>query len=66
MVDNLRGNEYQGEYNEYIEVYSLGVDNLHIKLVLRTDSYGDNEAIASAQIVTPVVKQITDFEPINK
>ncbi len=66
MIDNLRGNEYQGEYNEYIEVYDLGVDKLHIKLVLRTDSYGDNEALVSAQIVTPVTKTVVDFEPVNK
>jgi hypothetical protein len=64
-VDNLRGEERQGEYDEIVEIYSLGEDDLHLKLVLRTDSYGDNESIHSVQIVKPITKQITDFEPIK-
>lgn len=64
-IDNLRGDERQGEYNEIIEIYSLGEDDLHIKLVLRTDSYGDGETVSSIQVVKPVVKQVTDFEPIK-
>lgn len=64
-IDNLRGGESQGDYDELIEVYSLGKDDLHIKLVLRTDSYGDNEFVHSIQIVKPIVKQITDFEPVK-
>lgn len=65
MVDNLRGEERQGEYNEIIEVYSLGMDDLHIKLVLHTDSYGDNETVTSMQIVKPVTKTVQDFETVK-
>lgn len=65
LVDNLRGDERQGEYNELIEVYSLGVDDLHIKLTLHTDSYGYDEAVHSIQIVKPVIKQVTDFEAVK-
>lgn len=64
IVDNLRGEDRQGEYNEIIEVYSLGVDDLHIRLTLRTNSYGYDEAVHSIQIVKPVVKQVTDFETV--
>ena len=32
---------------------------------MRTDSYGDNEFVYSIQIVRPIVKQVTDFEPIK-
>lgn len=64
-VDNLRGGESQRDYDELIEIYSLGEDDLHLKLVLRTDSYGDNEFVHSIQIVKPIVKQVTDFEPIK-
>ena len=64
-IDNLKGRESQGDYDEIIEIYSLGEDDLHLKLVLRTDSYGDNEFVSSIQIVRPVVKQVTDFEPIK-
>jgi hypothetical protein len=53
------------EYDELIEIYSLGEDDLHLKLILRTDSYGDNEFVSSIQIVKPIVKQVTDFEPIK-
>ncbi len=65
LIDNLRGREEQGEYNEIIEVYSLGVDDLHIKLTLRTNSYGYDEVVHSIQVVKPVVKQVTDFETIK-
>ena len=64
-IDNLNGRESQGEYDELIEVYSLGVNDLHLKIVLRTDSYGDNEYVHSIQIVKPIVKQVTDFEPVK-
>ena len=64
-IDNLKGEERQGEYNELIEIYSLGQDDLHLKLVFRTDSYGDNDFIQSMQIVKPIIKQVTDFEPIK-
>lgn len=55
---------YEGSYGEIIEIYELGEDDLHIKLVLRSDSYGENESIHSVQIVKPVVKTIQDFEVI--
>lgn len=55
----------EDDYSETTEIYSLGQDNLHIKLVLRTDSYGDNEFVHSVQIVKPIIKQITDFELID-
>lgn len=65
VIDNLRGDDRQGEYNEIIEIYSLGKDDLHLKLTLRTDSYGDNESVFSIQIVKPIIKQVTDFEPVK-
>lgn len=62
-VDSNEGS--QGEYNEITEVYSLGEDNLHLKLVLRTNSYGYDEAVYSVAIVKPVIKQVTDFETVK-
>ena len=56
--------EYEGGYTEIAEIYALGEDNLHIKLILRTDSYGDNQSVHSVQIVKPIVKQVTDFETV--
>ena len=64
IIDNLRGDERQGEYNETIEIYSLAEDDLHLKLVLRTNSYGEDESVHSIQVVKPTVKQVTDFEAI--
>lgn len=63
-IDNLGGYGSRGEYNETIEIYSLGVDDLHLKLILRTDSYGNDESVYSIQIVKPVQKTVTDFETI--
>lgn len=51
-------------YGETIEIYSLGEDDLHIKLQLKSDSYGDNLTVNSIQIVKPILKQITDFENV--
>lgn len=56
--------EHQGSYTDTVEVYALGEDDLHIKVVLRSDSYGENDDVISIQLVKPVVKQITDFETI--
>ncbi len=61
-IDNLKGYERQGEYDEIVEIYSLGVDDLHIKLVLRTDSYGESEFVHSIKIVKPITKTVTDYE----
>lgn len=62
-VDEYDGS--QGDYNEIVEIYSLGIDNLHIRLELRTDSYGSNEFIHAVSIVSPIIKQVTDFEPVK-
>lgn len=62
-IDDYNGS--QGDYNEIVEIYSLGTDNLHIKLELRTDSYGSNEFVHSVSIVSPIIKQVTDFEPVK-
>ena len=64
MIDNLEGGSAQGEYDEYIEVYSLG-ENIYLKLVLITDSYGDNEQLNSIQLVKPIERLVTDFETIK-
>lgn len=63
---NIKNDEgEQGEYDEFIEIYSLGQDDLHIKLVLHTNSYGYDEAINSISLVKPVIKQVTDFELVK-
>lgn len=56
--------EHEGSYTDTVEVYALGEDDVYIKVVLRSDSYGENTALISIQLVKPVVKQITDFETI--
>ncbi len=62
---STKNGEYEGSYEDIVEIYSLGAEDLYIKLTLRTDSYGDNETVHSVQIVKPVVKQVTDFETAN-
>lgn len=58
-----QGGESQGEYDTITEVYKID-ENVYIKLVLHTDSYGDNESIVSIQIVKPFIKQVQDFVEI--
>lgn len=56
--------EHEGSYGEIVEIYALGEDDLHIKIVTRSDSYGENDSTHSVQIVKPIVKQVTDFENV--
>lgn len=62
--DSVQVGEFEGNYGEIIEIYNLGEDDLHIKLSLRTDSYGDNESVHSVQIVKPIIRQVTDFKTV--
>jgi hypothetical protein len=72
-IPNLRRNstkfkkvQYKanGNLDGVTEIYSLGIDDLHIKLVVYSDSYGNEESVRSIQIVKPKVVKITDFEVI--
>jgi len=54
----------QGEEGVAFEVYKLPYDNLHVRLKITTDSYGDNEAVSGIEFVQPIEKQIQTFETI--
>jgi len=55
----------QGDEGERVDVYELGFDDLYLKITTVSDSYGNNESIDSIQFVKPIVKQVTDFEPVK-
>ena len=63
--DNFYQEKHQGEEGERIDIYELGFDDLFLKVVTVSDSYGNNELIDSIQFVKPILKQVKDFEPIN-
>lgn len=52
----------QGEEGTKTSVFKLGIEDLHLKVVEVTDSYGDYKGVSSLKIVRPVVKQVTNFE----
>lgn len=52
----------QCEYSYKTHIFRLGIDDLHLKVVDKCDSYGDYQGITSIKVVRPVIKQITDFE----
>lgn len=52
----------QCEYSYRTHIFKLGIDDLHLKVVDKCDSYGDYQGIKSIKIVRPIIKQITDFE----
>lgn len=60
--EKLSGHEdgWQGESNTLTEVYHIAGE-LYVKVTLKTDSYGDNEAISGISLVSPIVKQVQDF-----
>lgn len=64
-IINIKDEEgEQGESDEITEIYSLGVEDYHLKIVLLTDSYGDNPAINSIQVVRPKEQIVQIFETI--
>lgn len=55
----------EGEYGLSFEVYKLPFDNLHVRLKITTDSYGNNEQVTGIEFVTPIQKTVTKFEAIK-
>ncbi len=55
----------QSEEGERIDIYDLKMDNLYLKVVTSSDSYGNENGVTSIQFVKPITKQVTDYEPIN-
>jgi len=61
----IEGEGEQGEEGEATEVYQSKLyPSIYVKFELRTDSYGDNEHVIGVQFVKPIIKEVTDFEPI--
>jgi hypothetical protein len=52
----------QGETSERVDIYKVGIEDWHLKVITESDSYGEDQGIVSVQFVKPIVKQITDFE----
>jgi len=55
----------QGEEGEQIDIYNLGFDDMFLKVITASDSYGTELGVTSLQFVKPIIKQVTDFEPVN-
>lgn len=67
VVSEVQDDDYgeeleQCEYSYKTRIFRLGIDDLHLKVVDKCDSYGDYQGITSIKVVRPVIKQITDFE----
>lgn len=55
-----------GEENVYSNVYKIkGMDNLYLKVIYHTDSYGDGDYVRGVQFVVPVEKTVKIFEPVK-
>lgn len=55
----------QGEVGTKEIIYKLDFDDLHLKVLYISDSYGENETIKSVQFVKAVKKEITVYEPVK-
>jgi len=62
-VKELNGEE-QGEYGEYYKIYSTPEPEVFLKVTYRTDSYGSNDFVQSAQFVKVTEKKVTVYESI--
>ena len=52
----------QCEYSYRTYIFKLNIQDLHLKVMDKFDSYGDYQGIESIKIVKPIVRQVTDFE----
>jgi hypothetical protein len=64
VIHTIEDEGMQGDEGVTFEVYKLPEHNLHIRLKITTDSYGDNEKIAGIEFVQPIERKITRFESI--
>jgi hypothetical protein len=64
IVHKIEDEGNQGDEGVSFEVYQIPGHNLHVRLRITTDSYGDNEKIAGIEFVQPIEKTITRFESI--
>jgi len=56
--------DYDNDGSLGYEIYHFEGD-VYIKLIIRLDSYGDNEQIVGVEFVSPQVVKVTNFEPIK-
>lgn len=64
VIHQIDGEGNQGDEGVSFEVYKLPYDNMHVRLKITTDSYGDNESISGIEFVQPIEKTIKTFEAI--
>ena len=64
--DSNYGQEvYQGGETYKRVIYDIGEKDIFVKVTYAYDSYGNNEYLSQIQFVSPVIKSVTDYEPIN-
>lgn len=56
--------ENHGEHDTITRVFDLNRDGLFLKIILYTDSCGNNESLYGIEFVKPVIKEVTDFQTI--
>jgi hypothetical protein len=64
VIHAIDGEGNQGEEGVSFEVYKIPYDNMHVRLKIVTDSYGDNEQAVGIEFVQPIEKTIKKFEDI--
>lgn len=68
-ISSFKPEDYDNEKNdgqtsERIDIYDLEQDDLFLKVVITSDSYGDEKGITSIQFVKPIIKSITDYQSV--
>lgn len=65
VVKDLSGREEQGKSNEIYEIYPTDEKDIFIRLTINSDSYGCNEFVNGVEFVSPVQKQVTNYESVK-
>lgn len=65
VVKDLNGREEQGESSEIYEIYPTDEKDIFIRLTINSDSYGDNEFVNGIEFVSPIQRQVTNYESVK-
>lgn len=52
----------QGEEGERVQILDIGIEDVYLKVVYKSDSYGSNETLDSIRFVTSTSKTVKVYE----
>ncbi len=66
LSENSYGEGTEGEYNSWCNIYRIKGEDLFLKVIYYTDSYGEERGISGIQFVQEVKKTVKTFKNKEK